>query len=428
MNYLIYFILIILTIYSDSPLQLQLSYFGRTFIPVIAFPAYFIMSANNALSLGDDFLYKYGRLIKYTIGISVLALLVFVLLGENLTQLGEFLPVKMIKLILIYSSYWVYIKVLINLAQKLTIKQVFKPFFIGLLLITVIAYIEVYVGEYVFNPIHFGDSLDREWDYNRVRLLCSESSFTAPLIEVFLGFSLYYAHKITNSPLVKYITYGCGILLIYTTGSKTLMLAVIIAIIYAFVASFRGRMKGQKVFVLLLFVFLSYGIYEYVLPLISSKFQYDIQESTSTVTRSYTVIMGYIVGTVSILGTGFQSYLAFFPTVLKDSINYIDTFFPYANLSEISMYLTQTNDTNLGAKSFFAQSSMYWGMFGTIYLVRSYWACLKSFVDGDKTKNVIFGAIAFIVLIQLLLSADMDYIVLSMLSVFIILKNKKVAL
>lgn len=423
MYYKLFLLLILLTIYSDSPLQIPLSYFGRTFIPVVVFPLYFFMKARDAMQIDDPFLDKYQKLLKYTIGISLFALIVCLLFDFGMTHLGEFLPFKMIKLILIYFSYYIYIIVLVNLANELTLKQIFQPFFFCLIIITVIAFVEVYVGESFFNSLHFGDAADREWDYNRVRLLCSESSFTAPLIEIFLGFSLYYSHVINKTNINRIVTYVCGGLLLITTGSKTLMFAMGIALLYTYFYLNRGQINGKRLIQICFFVVV-YLLYLFVVPTLESSLTRDIQESTSTVTRSYTVLMGYIIGTLSILGTGFQSYIVFFPEALNRGLGIIDLYMADANLSEIGEYIFAESGQNIGAKSFLAQSSMYWGIFGTIHFVKSYWKVFSDLELQSLFEKVIFGSLNLIILFQLLFSADMDYIVLAMLSTFIILKNK----
>lgn len=414
MYYFLYSILIILTIYSDSPLQLQLNYFGRTFIPVIAYPLYIIMSINKSLPRGDIFLDKYGKLLRYTIGISIFALLVCWIGGFGMNHLGEFLPAKMIKMIFIYFSYWVYLKLLINLSAHLSFKQVCIPFLYGLVLITIIAYIEYYIGEFIFNPIHFGDASFMEWDYNRVRLLCSESSFTVPLIEIFLGVSLYYSHFISKSFISRIVTYSCGFLLLYTTGSKTLMIAIFIAVFYSFYVTNNGRLNVTRIISIIIILSIACMCFIYIMPILQNKLFYDIEENTSTVTRTYTVLMGYFVGIFSIVGTGFQSYVVFYPQLLKDFLGLIDLYMPNANLSEITSYINTTNGQNISAKSFFAQVSMFWGICGTIYLIKSYLNVFHSLKFEKSIEKIILGSVTFVILFQLLFTADMDYIVLAL--------------
>ena len=425
MYYFLYSILIILTIYSDSPLQHQLNYFGRTFIPVIAYPLYIIMTINKSLPKGDIFFDKYGKLLWYTIGISIFALLVCWIGGFGMNHLGEFLPAKMIKMIFIYFSYWIYLKLLINLSAHLSFKQVCIPFFYGLVLITIIAYIEYYIGEFIFNPIHFGDASFMEWDYNRVRLLCSESSFTVPLIEIFLGVSLYYSHFISKSFFFKIITYLCGFLLLYTTGSKTLLIAIFIAVFYSFYVTSKGHFNASRIISIIIILFIAYMYFIYIMPTLQNKLSYDMNESTSTVTRTYTVIMGYFVGIVSVVGTGFQSYLVFYPQLLKDFLGLIDLYMPNANLSEIISYINSTNGQNISAKSFFAQTSMFWGICGTIYFIKSYLKVYQSLQFEKNIEKIILGSVTFVILFQLLFTADMDYIILALMAVLINIKWHK---
>lgn len=163
----------------------------------------------------------------------------------------------------------------------------------------------------------------------------------------------------------------------------------------------------------------------YIMPTLQNKLSYDMNESTSTVTRTYTVIMGYFVGIVSVVGTGFQSYLVFYPQLLKDFLGLIDLYMPNANLSEIISYINSTNGQNISAKSFFAQTSMFWGICGTIYFIKSYLKVYQSLQFEKNIEKIILGSVTFVILFQLLFTADMDYIILALMAVLINIKWHK---
>lgn len=171
-------------------------------------------------------------------------------------------------------------------------------------------------------------------------------------------------------------------------------------------------------------VIVSILVVAFFVPIVMLKMQESVEESTTAVTRSYSVALGYAFGTISVIGTGFQTYLAYYPAVLKQYLPLIPFVFPNTDLSEIYELIESGSDANLSAKSFLSQTSMYWGIVGSIYFVKIYLRNYHSTFKRNTDGRIIFGTLMLLNLIQLLFTADMDYIVLAMISVFIILKRR----
>ena len=420
--YYLYFILILLTNYLDSPLALYTGDFGMSVLPLISilmFP-YFVLS--KKIKYIDRFIKKFWKLIKYTLFITLISFLVLPICGISLFQLGEFLPIKAIKVATITTGYLCYLIIISNICIKLSVKQIFKPFYYGFIFITILTFIEYQQIPFAFQQLHFSGL----FPYYRIRLLTSESSATAPLIEIFFIFALYYSHYILKNKLKTFLIIGCFLLQLLLSGSKTLLVAFTVGIIIAnweFIKSFFLRFSIKK-FGILLFIIIGihYCYLIFITPMIQS-FTRDIEEFTSVATRAYSVSIGYGIGTVFPCGIGFSSHLYLLPYAMEKYISLIPSIL---NTDEIISYLTNGDDTALTAKSMFGQYSMYWGIFGSIYFLRQLLSLYKSAITHNSLQGkILFKVLLIINIIQLLFTADMQYIVLSVIAVLISLKYHK---
>ena len=153
--YYLYFILILLTNYLDSPLALYTGDFGMSVLPLISilmFP-YFVLS--KKIKYIDRFIKKFWKLIKYTLFITLISFLVLPICGISLFQLGEFLPIKAIKVATITTGYLCYLIIISNICIKLSVKQIFKPFYYGFIFITILTFIEYQQIPFAFQQLHF---------------------------------------------------------------------------------------------------------------------------------------------------------------------------------------------------------------------------------------------------------------------------------
>ena len=229
-KYFLYFSLVILTIYTDSPLQNYLDSFGESVVPVVS-----LILCSFAYPLGfvkrtDRFIIGFENLVKYTLVISVLALVLYFVDGR-LTIKGEFLPIKMIKVMLYFIGYICFLKLMYNIALSLSLEKILKPFLFTLFLLTIILIIELIKIPDAFPALHY-----HETPYNRVRLLCAESSWTTSQVQVFGIVSLFYSAYVKKSKKLTLGVVTCIFVHIISSGSKTLQLSVFL-FVFLFVVS-----------------------------------------------------------------------------------------------------------------------------------------------------------------------------------------------
>lgn len=419
MHYSLYVLLILLTLYTDSPLQRSMGYMGITLLPPIILPIYLYMFLNKTL-ISDVFSRKYFKLLLYTLFISIVALLVFTITGVSLVQKGEALEVKAIKGFVMLFSYYAYVKVVISLIKNYSLEQVLKPFFWGFIILTILLLLEVLQIPNAFPGIHYA-----LLPYYRVRLLTPEASGTAIMLEIFFFVSFYYVYVVRHSKLLTVFLIVCMLLHVLFSGSRTFLIAVIISMIIMYWNNVRSGMKSKGgIMLMILLTSGIWGFVQVVLPSLIATFMNDFENYTSTVTRSYSIFCGVLIGLEYPFGTGFSSYLYLFPEKMKSMLWIVNSIGKDLDTSEIISYAYSRSDVAVTAKSFIGQTSMYWGVLGSIYFVKIFY---NAFVDSLKKSNLKFGVlfkcVCVVLLIQLTLSSELEYSMLALVSVMIFIGN-----
>ncbi len=419
-QYFLYIFLILLTIYSDSPLQLVLDTFGESFVPVVSIVLCSIAFPLGLLNRTDKFIKEFKKLIIYTLAISILALILYFLDGK-LTVRGEFLPLKMVKVMLYFVGYVCFLSLLYNLTYSMSIDKILIPFLFAFFILTMVLFVEMTQLPDAFSMLHFRSPPP----YWRPRLLCPESSYTASQIQVFGVISLYYCAFVKKSKFLSSLVFICIVTHIACTDSKTLLLSLLIFFgIYAF-----NKLKKSTIIVKVLTIILGVGVASllsiFIVSRLVESFTQDLEETTSTVTRTYTMLCAYGIGTVYPFGTGFQTYMDLLPYTMKHYTWVLDYVFDTSNLREIQDLIGGDDGKNLSAKSFLAQSTIYWGIFGTIYFIHILY---KRFRQTEKmvTKSGfwLIKGLFYILLIELLFSSNLSYDILAFIVVVLILPKK----
>lgn len=419
-KYILYLSLIVLTIYTDSPLQNYLDSFGESFVPIVSI---FLLSIAYPLGLvkrTDKFIIGFENLIKYTFFVSILALVLYCVDGR-LTIKGEFLPLKMIKVMLYFVGYICFLKLMYNIALSLSLEKILKPFLITLILLTFIMIIELIKIPDAFPTLHYHGT-----PYYRVRLLCSESSWTASQIQVFGIVSLFYSAYVKKSKALSLLVVTCILAHIICSGSKTLLVSVFLFVLLFIAIRLRKSSFKAKIFTAISGALVVLLLFYFILPPLMESFTTDLEEATSTVTRTYTMICAYGIGTVFPFGTGFQTYMDLLPSALKENTWIIDYLFDTANLSEIQELYGGDDGKYLSSKSFLSQSSIYWGILGTIYFL---YIIIKRFKRSEKVfVNKGFWLIKglfFIMLFEISFSSSLSYDFLAFIVVVLVISNDK---
>lgn len=396
--YIIYYILVILPIYKDSPLSLYLGVAGYTLLMPLSIILFLLV-----VVLGQN-----GRVKKYQetnglfllgiwlIVVSAIGIIIWCLMGKPITVVGEFLPTKALKVWLQYMSYPMYVYILTFCIKRMRrVSQIFVPIFHTLIVLTIIDVIELTQMPNAFSSIHFAGVLP----YHRVRLLTTESSWTAMLVYVYAALSLYYGWAYKKKA-VFVSSAVCTMILIAGTGSKTLLTSIpIVLIIY--VMSMRKKMNAKTIFGLL-FVAVSGLLFIYnLLPSLISSFSADISHYTSVATRLYTTAIGLGIGIIIPTGVGGGIYLGVLQETLKKFLPVFQKLPIRFNTSEILGLISQNTDKALTVKSGIFHFNMYWGIIGTVCLFYIFYIALKHFKESmapcnELMRTIFYGALVMI--------------------------------
>ena len=407
-----------MVIYTDSPLQSFLESFGESLLPLISILLFILFFPFSYLKKEDTFINKFFYLVCYTAIISVLSWAYYFTSG-TIELKGDLLPVKTFKVMLYFVGYLCYLKLLVNLGKGMDLEEIFKPFLITFIILTLILLVELQQIPDAFPQFHYHAP-----PYNRVRLLCSESSWTAGLIQVFASMSLYYAKYIKKSSKLVVLVLVCLIIHLSASGSKTLLVSVFAFIIIAMLINMKKSSPITKLAIIFIGGFLSIIAYVVILPELSESFETDIEEATSTVTRFYTMICGISIGAHFPFGTGFVAYLDLLPYTMDQYTWVLGNIFDSYNLDEVIELISDNTGANLSVKSFLGQSTIYWGILGSFYFVKILIDCLKK---TEKSINEdgfwIIKSMCYLMIIELALTSALMYEFLAFISVLIIMRE-----
>lgn len=411
---LLYYLLIILTIYIDSPLQESMGAFGLSLLSPLSIISYLLLFP-VVKKQSDMFISTFNRLLLYTILISLVSFVVISLMGYSLTIREEYLPVKSIKVLLYFVSATCYLKLLLLFTQGMTITQMLRPFLITFILLTGILFIELLSPD-LLEIIHY---LDRS--NNRIRLLAGEASWTASMIEIFFAISLYYVWFYKKSLFLSIAVVAMFVTHVLLSTSKTLLVASFIAIVYIIIQRFKQTRRSTMIWSLVFLIPIFAFLYIFLLPQIELLFMNDIEDHTSTVTRGLTNFSAVIIGLIYPIGTGFCAYLILMPNMISRLLAYVGAY----NTEELFMYLQSSSDAALSAKSFLTQNTMYWGIVGTVVFLRAFIKLYHRCFEKNNLKGGWFLKCVFwIILIQISFSSNLQYDILAFIFIMIFLSKR----
>lgn len=416
MYYLLYFILISLTIYTDTPLTKYFGAFGFSFIPIVCFFLYPILLYKRIIWV-PSFAKVLLRLTNYAFLLSLICFFVFLFMDIPCTLYGENIIIKAIKLYLTYLSYFLYVVIICSIGKKIPANKLFKPFFILFLFLTLFAFIE-----YQNIPDAFLNLHQSSGPYYRVRLLTQESSHTAPLLEVFFLLSCYYTIIIRRSKWLFSLVLLCFIYQLYVSSSKSLAVVVLLSMVYAGYSIFKSAHGTKRLTVIVAFTCIAILAYLFIYISVVNSFQGDIETSTSTATRSLTILSGYLTGILFPFGTGFFSYLYLFPIFLKELISQIGGLF---NLEEILDIINSDTDAGVVPQSFFSFTSTFWGIFGNIYFfVKLKKVYRDNLQISSNSEKIITKSLFFCIILNLFFTIGFEFFIQAFVCILIIRFNK----
>ena len=358
-DYFVYCVLVLLPIYRDSPLQKYLGIYGATLIPVVLVILYFFrILSKKPILYPNRSIKAFLYLGAYLFLISLICNLIYIALTNSMVVLGVNVFQKAGNVIVQYITFILYTNILLFYLEKQSFSRACLPFSVGAILLSVIGILESFLMPTAFSALHYSGS-----EYNRIRLLTAESSHTVLLIIIYFSLGIFYSLKKKNRILIAVQFLGVAYLS-YISGSKTLYLMILLYIFVFLWYLLRHGYFWQLIILLIPIVIILF----LVAGQLVNNFIQDLTSYTSTVTRVYTIFVGFLIGLVVPFGVGGGIYGDMFQRGLLSNLGIFVDFNVTFNLSEIIALATSPSDTAVAVKAGLFQYNMYWGIIGTILL------------------------------------------------------------
>lgn len=414
MTYLLYFIAVFLTTYTDSPLTKYFGAFGFSMLPLMTYCVFFFLIIRGKLII-PDFCKKYLKVLNWALFVSIAIIPFCFMMGVDTNAKGENIVIKSVKVYATLAAAPLFMSIICYWLRKMQYRKWFAPFFYINIFLAVFAYLESLQLPYAFMSLHT-NSTNMYW---RVRLLTQESSHTAPLIELFFVIALYYSICIKKSKLFIAVTVGCFLVQLSVTSSKSLLVVLILAAGFGLWSYIKMSRNSFKLYAVLGLVgIIAYFAMNNMHFNAANSFSQDIEEGTSTVTRAITNLSGYLTGLMAPLGMGYYMYLVIMPRMIPFVFQQIGM---SLNFGELDGMVNGKDDSVLISQSFFGQGCNYWGIVGCVlifrYLLAVYKKCIR---HCEKNEVVLFKIAFFIIIVNLCTVSFFDFIYQVVLSMMIL--------
>lgn len=388
-NYLdmiVLIILIMLTLYQDSIGFIYIGEIGR--IPVFFLLPFFVFSEilGHKVHMGAavrQITSLFSLYIKVALILSVINTILFYIDTGDFYYLGEHVMVKSLK----YIFYYVFFLVLFRAVYVVFMKLRKKPRLITRALIfIVIVHIFININEFINAPNAF-TWLHNEKLYYRVRLMASEASWTSGIVIVLSTMILFF-RKNKSALIVGVLFIG---IYFATTTSKSFLLSSVISIFI--VSLYSGKMKPIYGVFLIIFSFI---VGYFVFPYLVSSFSNDLEDYTSTITRTTMFLSGLTLSIMRPMGSGGVYFYYLLQDFKETGYFVIHDIFKMGDLSEIASLGTgQSGDSNISAGSMLAEWGACLGIFGYYMFYRF----VKILISISKVNTVLLtGSITCIIL------------------------------
>lgn len=362
-HYIFYWIFVLLTVYNDSPFASLLGASGYSPLTSLSLVLGCIYFALNKRARVNQLVKKLFSNSLYIVAGSVVGILLWLIMDGAFTVLGENLIVKSFKVLLNYLSYPMFLFLLLAQMRKLTYEQVCRPIFAVFLFLNIFSILEYQQIPYAFQNLHYSGA----FPYYRIRMLSQESSFTVITILAYGAISIYYSY--TKKNIFGLILSVAGLVLqIVLTTSKSLMLLVFIWL-FLYTLAIGTNKRRNKVLALIIVAVGAILAYSLISPRLKTQWYADIENYTSTATRSATLVVSLLIGLLVPTGVG-GAYMGFFQTFLREILNIFNRLPIQLNLNEIENFVNARNDFAVTTSSGFLQLHMYWGIIGSVLFFR----------------------------------------------------------
>lgn len=362
--YCIYFQLIFLSIFTDCRFEVQLGVFGRSLLNLLT-PIYLILILIITRKLIiNNYIKQMFYLLVYLIFVSLVADVRWKFSGGEIAIFGENIYIKSFKTICYWLMITAYMLCIYLCTKYIDSKKILKPFVFTYFFLFIYLLIELYTMPYAF---HIGLRAGKYYD--RVRLTSTESSGTAPLIVTFgIATLIYFYHK--KNKLGLGATFGTLLIFIFTSGSKTIYLLIIIALLVVSLYSLM-KMKRQYVYVFCAGIVLFLGIggyYANALIALTERYRgsYGIRGIQIIAGLYHMIKYPFGVGGGIYISTLRQNAILIYKALYNS--NYLGRFI--ASNWEVNELLYGTTDVYASIIAGMIQQSLFWGAFGTGYWLK----------------------------------------------------------
>lgn len=385
MKYFFYCAMIILPIWQDSPLFGLMGSYGYSVVPLLSLVAlipFAIICIRRKISLKDTFTHSWLILFMLLVLVNIVANVLWLAFGGAYQLRGEDIVVKSMKGIVTAGSIAAYLMITSYMARQFREEAVIRPFAIAFAILAVVAIVEYSQLPNALPFAHYAGV----FPYGRPRFLTIEASWTTLLIIVYGGMTIHYFASVRKSWLGLAATVASIAFMVYTTTSKALLVMVIISVLVAIVI----LCKQDARWILAIFVvLLAAALNPFVLDKLQELLTADIENYTSTATRTLTNGASLAYSILFPFGTGNALYLHFFPEMLQRMAEAFSNLGIRFNLAEVNDYISASDDFGMSAKSAILQYGLYWGIVGSVFFVRAIYRSCKSCWHDSRVSIVL---------------------------------------
>ncbi len=332
----------------------------------------------------------------FTLITSLLLLLVYLLFKGDFAVYNKNLIVKLLEAF--FSVTFLSFTVVFNLnflLQRMNLNFFKKAIYVVFLFLTISAFLEFF-NQGIFSFLHA-----THYTYDRLRLFTSEPSQATLLYFIFASLAFFLYRK----KIMRIFIFLISFIVLLLVASKGFFISFLIASVFIF-----GKYFKNKKFSLLMLILVglsSYVFYNFALPAL----YVDIEHFTSFSTRFSCMISVLLILVFFPFGTGYGTYLYFYPDILKKSFNIANQIFLHIfslPLSYLEINSMITTGKDLGAKSTIPDAVLYNGWIGLLFFViifLKFISRIKS-LALPKTDKIILEFIIYTIFIQLLIGSE----------------------
>lgn len=392
--------MIIGTIFIDLPLAQNIGTIGKSLMiflaPTIAALVYFFSKkARILLNRFDVKLFWRYWIITSFLSLIMLNINIFST-GDLNSIYGQNMFIKLLKAstynLIFALAYYNYSYVF----MRLNYKVLSFVFVITFVFLTAIGFLEIH-NKNIFNLFH-----NTSVNYNRLRLLTSEPSQAGLLYGIFFLLALFF----TKNIFLRILALITGLTVIYFISSKGALLNITIAtaVVYFLSLNFKQKLKSSLIFIPVIAIL----VYIFI-PRFIGNLLVDIQNYTSFSTRFTGFVSALLVLIYYPLGTGYGTYLNYFPNIAEKAMMLVQNIFPLPlNFSEL--YNIIETGENIGLKSGVLFQILLNGwiaiLFFSILFIKSYRKL--NMLNINIWQKIILKILIIFILLEITNSVDIE--------------------